>query len=97
MTDIQNRLKKLKYRCQTLGIKELDVTFSKIFEKIENSQNIEDISLLEDLVEKETQLILDIFFHPEMEDVKNGEELLVFSMEEEDDDDDGGDVVIIRR
>ena len=25
--------------------------------------------------------------HPEMEDVKNGEELLVFSMEEEDDDD----------
>ena len=34
--------------------------------------------------------------HPEMEDVKNGEELLVFSMEEEDDDD-GGDVVIIRR
>jgi hypothetical protein len=35
--------------------------------------------------------------HPEMEDVKNGEELLVFSMEEEDDDDDGGDVVIIRR
>ena len=34
MTDIQNRLKKLKYRCQTLGIKELDVTFSKIFKKL---------------------------------------------------------------
>jgi succinate dehydrogenase flavin-adding protein (antitoxin of CptAB toxin-antitoxin module) len=70
MTDIQNRLKKLKYRCQTLGIKELDVTFSKIFEKVENSQNIDDISLLEDLVKKETQLILDIFFHPEMENLR---------------------------
>ena len=71
MTDIQNRLKKLKYRCQTLGIKELDVAFSKIFQKIEKSQNIEDISLLEDLVEKETQLILDIFFHPEMEELRS--------------------------
>ena len=27
--------------------------------------------------------------HPEMEDVKSGETLLVFSTEEEDDDDDG--------
>ena len=69
MTDIQNRLKKLKYRCQTLGIKELDVTFSKIFEKIENSQNIEDISLLEDLVERDS-INLDIF-HPEMEDLRS--------------------------
>ena len=60
----------MKYRCQTLGIKELDVTFSKIFQKIENSQNIEDISLLEDLVEKETQLILDIFFI-QMEDLRS--------------------------
>jgi len=71
MTDIQNRLKKLKYRCQTLGIKELDVTFSKIFEKVENSQNIDDPSLLEDLVEKETKIILDIFFHPEMENLRS--------------------------
>ena len=30
-----DRLKKLKYRCQTLGIKELDVTVSKIFQKVE--------------------------------------------------------------
>ena len=35
--------------------------------------------------------------HPEMKDVKNGEELLVFSMEDSEDDDDGGDIVIIRR
>ena len=33
--------------------------------------------------------------HPEMADVKSGEELLVFSLEEDDDDD--GDVVIIRK
>ena len=35
--------------------------------------------------------------HPEMADVKTGEELLVFRSEEDDDDDDGGDVVIIRQ
>ena len=34
--------------------------------------------------------------HPEMADVKSGEELLVFSLEEEDDDDDR-DVIIIRK
>ena len=34
--------------------------------------------------------------HPEMEDVKSGETLLVFSTEEEDDDDDG-DVIILRK
>ena len=34
--------------------------------------------------------------HPEMEDVKSGESLLVFSTEEEDDDDDG-DVIILRK
>ena len=37
--------------------------------------------------------------HPEMADVKTGDELLVFrsDQEEDDDDDDGGDVVIIRK
>ena len=33
--------------------------------------------------------------HPEMEDVKSGETLLVFSTEEEDDED--GDVIIVRK
>ena len=65
MSNIQSRLKKLKYRCQTLGIKELDATFSKIFQKVESTQNIDHISLLEELVQNETQQILDIFFHPE--------------------------------
>ena len=34
--------------------------------------------------------------HPEMADVKSGEELLVFSLEEDDEDDDR-DVIIIRK
>ena len=33
--------------------------------------------------------------HPEMKDVKNGEELLVFSVDDEDDDE--GDILIIRK
>ncbi len=34
--------------------------------------------------------------HPEMEGVKFGEELMVFTPEEEDDDDDDGDIVVRR-
>jgi len=33
--------------------------------------------------------------HPEMKDVKNGEELLVFSVDDEDDDE--GDIIIVRK
>jgi len=77
MTNIQNRLKKLKYRCQTLGIKELDVTFSKIFQKVESTQNINQITLLEDLVQNETQQILDIFFHPEAKDLRSKYQLII--------------------
>ena len=33
--------------------------------------------------------------HPEMKDVKNGEELLVFSVDDEDDDE--GDILIVRK
>tara|TARA_B100000902_G_scaffold50782_1_gene57517 strand:+ start:521 stop:766 length:246 start_codon:yes stop_codon:yes gene_type:complete len=63
MTDNQNRLKKIKYRCQTLGIKELDVTFSKIYKKIENSNDLVTIQLLESLLDHETQYIFDLFFN----------------------------------
>ena len=36
--------------------------------------------------------------HPEMSDVKSGEELLVFKAEDEDEeDDDDGDIMIIRK
>ena len=63
MALIQDRLKKIKYRCQTLGIKELDVIFSKIYRNLSNTHDIETITLLEDLLEKETQYIFDIFFN----------------------------------
>ena len=63
MVNIQDRLKKIKYRCQTLGIKELDVTFSKIYKRIENSNNITTIDLMEDLLKNETQYIFDLFFN----------------------------------
>jgi succinate dehydrogenase flavin-adding protein (antitoxin of CptAB toxin-antitoxin module) len=63
MALIQDRLKKIKYRCQTLGIKELDVIFSKIYQNLSNTHDIETLSLLEDLLEKETQYIFDIFFN----------------------------------
>ena len=63
MVNIQDRLKKIKYRCQTLGIKELDVTFSKIYKRIENSNNTSIIDLMEDLLENETQYIFDLFFN----------------------------------
>jgi len=63
MVNIQDRLKKIKYRCQTLGIKELDVTFSKIYKRIENSNNTPLIDLMEDLLDNETQYIFDLFFN----------------------------------
>ena len=63
MVNIQDRLKKIKYRCQTLGIKELDVTFSKIYKRIENSNTTPIIDLMEDLLENETQYIFDLFFN----------------------------------
>ena len=63
MVNIQDKLKKIKYRCQTLGIKELDVTFSKIYKRIENSNNTPLIDLMEDLLDNETQYIFDLFFN----------------------------------
>ena len=70
MIDTQDRLKKIKYRCQTLGIKELDVTFSKIYKKIENSNSVIIIDLMEDLLENETQYIFDLFFNEVSEEEK---------------------------
>jgi succinate dehydrogenase flavin-adding protein (antitoxin of CptAB toxin-antitoxin module) len=63
MTISEDKLKIIKYRCQTLGIKELDVTFSKIYKRIENSNNITIIDLMEDLLKNETQYIFDLFFN----------------------------------
>ena len=63
MTDIQNRLKKLKYRCQTLGIKELDVIFERIYSKLVNTNDEALIDQLDDLLKNETQYIFDVFFN----------------------------------
>ena len=46
-----------------MGIKELDVTFSKIYKRIENSNNTPIIDLMEDLLDNETQYIFDLFFN----------------------------------
>ena len=35
--------------------------------------------------------------HPEMSDVKTGDELLIFTPDDDEDEDDEGDVVIIRK
>ena len=35
--------------------------------------------------------------HPEMEDVKSGDELLVFSMDDDDDDEDDENLIIVRK
>lgn len=71
MATIQDRLKKIKYRCQTLGIKELDVIFSRIYKKLSITNNVEIINLLENLLENETQHIFDIFFNEISEAEKN--------------------------
>ena len=64
----QDKLKRLKYRCQTLGIKELDVIFQQIFEIIKMSDNEKLINLLDELLKHETQYIFDLFFNSVSED-----------------------------
>ena len=66
----KDKLKKLKYRCQTLGIKELDVIFEKIYIKLENTNNVELIDLLDDLLKNETQYIFDVFFNESFKEDK---------------------------
>ena len=55
-----------------MGIKELDVLFTKIYEKLKDTDDIKTISLLEDLLKHETQYIFDIFFNevPQSEKIK---------------------------
>ena len=68
MNTNQDKLKRLKYRCQTLGIKELDVIFQQIFEIIKMSDNEKLINLLDELLKHETQYIFDLFFNSVSED-----------------------------
>jgi len=59
----KDKLKKIKYRCQTLGIKELDVIFERIYSKLENTNDEALIDQLDDLLKNETQYIFDVFFN----------------------------------
>ena len=59
----KDKLKKIKYRCQTLGIKELDVIFEGIYLKLENINDESLIDQLDDLLKNETQYIYDVFFN----------------------------------
>ena len=59
----KDKLKKIKYRCQTLGIKELDVIFERIYSKLENTYDEALIDQLDDLLKNETQYIFDVFFN----------------------------------
>lgn len=54
-----------------MGIKELDVIFSRIYKKLSKTNNVEIINLLENLLENETQHIFDIFFNEISEAEKN--------------------------
>lgn len=64
----QDKLKRLKYRCQTLGIKELDVIFQQIFQIIKKSDDKKLIDLLDELLKHETQYIFDLFFNSVSDD-----------------------------
>lgn len=59
----KDKLKKIKYRCQTLGIKELDVIFERIYSKLENINDEALIDQIDDLLKNETQYIFDVFFN----------------------------------
>ena len=64
MTISEDKLKIIKYRSQTLGMRELDVVFAKVASSI--SQN-SDIVLIEDLLnllKEETQYIYSLIFNP---------------------------------
>ena len=66
----KDKLKKIKYRCQTLGIKELDVIFERIYSKLENINDEALIDQLDELLKNETQYIFDVFFNESFKDDK---------------------------
>ena len=63
INNYKDKLKIIKYRCQTLGIKELDVIFERIYSKLENTNDEGLIDQLDDLLNNETQYIFDVFFN----------------------------------
>ena len=59
----QNKLKKLKYRANTLGIRELDLIVNSILKQIVIDDDAEKLVCLEELMLKNSQYIYDFFFN----------------------------------
>ena len=57
MTISEDKLKIIKYRCQTLGMRELDVVFAKVASSVSQNSDIVLIEELLNLLKEETQYI----------------------------------------
>ena len=64
MTISEDKLKIIKYRCQTLGMRELDVVFSKVASSVSQNSDIVLIEELLNLLKEETQYIYSLIFNP---------------------------------
>lgn len=64
MTISEDKLKIIKYRCQTLGMRELDVVFAKVASSISQNSDTVLIEELLSLLKEETQYIFSLIFNP---------------------------------
>tara|TARA_B110000483_G_scaffold126124_1_gene151530 strand:- start:1237 stop:1488 length:252 start_codon:yes stop_codon:yes gene_type:complete len=64
MTISEDKLKIIKYRSQTLGMRELDVVFAKVASSISQNSDIVLIEELLNLLKEETQYIYSLIFNP---------------------------------
>ena len=75
MTISEDKLKIIKYRCQTLGMRELDVIFAKVSDSMSKNSDPVIIEELTNLLKEETQYIYSLIFNPinpvEIEKYKN--------------------------
>ena len=64
MTISEDKLKIIKYRCQTLGMRDLDVVFAKVASSVSQNSDIVLIGELLNLLKEETQYIYSLIFNP---------------------------------
>ena len=64
MTISEDKLKIIKYRSQTLGMRELDVVFAKVASSVSQNSDIVLIEELLNLLKEETQYIYSLIFNP---------------------------------
>ena len=64
MTISEDKLKIIKYRCQTLGMRELDVVFAKVASSVSQNSDTVLIEELLSLLKEETQYIYSLIFNP---------------------------------